>query len=118
VSLIDTAGLSAITSHSDSDKHQFTEQPDKLAPYLTYTDRESYLAFVADWKSTYANLSATIRAGKAQWRAAGSDIPYPLVRDHVANRHLARTLLALRAAGKVDSRAKREAARDGVGVSA
>lgn len=108
---IDTAALLSATPYKESDKHDLAEHPEKLAPFLTYADRDSYLAFVAEWKSVYRNLSAEIRIQKRDWRAAGSDIPYPLQRARNDSRRLARTLLALRAAAKVDSWGKHQAQR-------
>jgi hypothetical protein len=82
-----------------------------LLPFLTYTDRDSYLVWVTAWQVEYRTLSAAIRTEKVAWRAAGSNIPHPLQISLRNHRRLARTLLALRAAGKRDSWAKAQAAR-------
>ena len=95
------------------------------APHLTYTDRESYLAWVTRWQTVYAALSVAQRARKAATREAARAIsrgekPAPTINDGSANwwwspaegKTHARALLALRAAGKVNSWAKRNAARE------
>lgn len=106
---IQTGALLAITPYKVAER--LTADDPKLVPFLTYTDRDSYLAWVAAWKEEYRLTSGAIRIEKRQWRAAGSDIPWPLqvsLRDH---RRAARSLLALRAAGKRDSSARARAAR-------
>lgn len=107
--LIDTAALLSITPYKSADA--LAADDPKLAPFLTYETRDSYLAWVAAWKAEYRALSAAIRAEKLEWRAAGSDIPWQLavsLRDH---KRLARSLLALRHAGKIDSWARAQAIR-------
>jgi hypothetical protein len=79
--------------------------------FFAYTDRESYLVWVAAWKANYRELSLRQRAIKAELRAAGSDLPWGPSREVIENRHYAQLLLGLRAAAKIDSWAKRQAAR-------
>jgi len=92
------------------------------AAHLTYTDRETYLAWVTEWKAVYAALTVAQRARKAAAREAQRTGVAPVApQDTAANptwwwgpaegKTHARALLALRAAGKVDSWAKRNAAR-------
>ena len=83
-----------------------------LIPFLTYVGRAAYLAWVAEWQSLYRTLAVQIRADKVAWRAAGSEIPPQLRFDLFDARSLARTLLALRAAGKRDSWAKAQSQRN------
>ena len=107
--ILELAALLAISPYETKDR--LTADDPALRPFLTYTDRDSYLAWVASWKAQYRALSATIRAEKREWRAAGSNIPRPLQisrRDHT---RIARTALALRAAGKIDSWARAQAAK-------
>jgi hypothetical protein len=89
------------------------------AAHLTYTDRETYLAWVSEWKAIYAALTVAQRARKAARRegqrtgvalAAPQDTTNPTWWWGPAEgKTHARALLALRAAGKVDSWAKRNA---------
>jgi hypothetical protein len=108
-STIDTAALLAASPHKATE-HLEADDP-KLVPFLAYTDRESYLAWVAAWKAEYKSLSATIRTEKREWRAAGSNIPWQLQFSLPNHKRLARTLLALRHAGKADSWARAQAAK-------
>jgi len=78
--------------------------------FFAYTERESYLAWVAAWKANYRELTLRQRAIKAELRAAGSDLPWGPSREVIENRHYAQLLLGLRAAAKIDSWAKRQAA--------
>jgi len=86
------------------------------AEHFTYTDRESYLAWVADWKAAYAALSDAQRGHKAAIRAAAGDAATQATEQatHADGRKQARALLAIRAAAKLDSWAKRNAAKEGV----
>jgi hypothetical protein len=82
-------------------------------PFFTYTDRESYLAWTAEWKRSYADLTADIRdlkrARQALQRSGSYDraAAAPLMRG----KKLARALLALRRAAKRDSWARRNASQ-------
>jgi hypothetical protein len=96
MSAIDTKAVFAATSRREG---KCSADADKIAACFPYTDRASYLGFVAEWKAIYAALSADIRAQKRD-RA-----------DHSRNSRLAFGLLALRTAAKADSWAKRQALR-------
>jgi hypothetical protein len=77
------------------------------AAHFAYTDRESYLAWVAAWKEAYRALSLAQRERKAARRAAGSSVPAQIWWDLYDGAHQAWAMLALRAAAKRDSWAKR-----------
>ena len=84
----------------------------ELARYLAYTDRQSYLDWVAAWKAAYRDLSERLRAEKRAFRESQrSGVPDPIAAGLFPDRRLARALLAIRAAGKRDSWAKAQAAR-------
>lgn len=90
-----------------------------LSTHLTYTDRDSYLAWVIAWKSAYAALSAQIRADKAKCRAqqrAGDSNASRLQVSLHDDASSARMLLALRRVAKTDSWSRALAARAAVGV--
>lgn len=82
-------------------------------PFFEYTDRATYLAWVAGCKAQYGELAAAIRREKA----ARPDLQRAGLYDRAAARPLvearvaARAMLALRRAAKRDSWAKRNAAR-------
>jgi len=46
--------------------------------FFAYTERESYLAWVAAWKANYRELTLRQRTIKAELRAAGSNLPWDL----------------------------------------
>ena len=85
-----------------------------FASFLAYTDRASYLAWVAEWKAVYADLSKQIRADKTECRQMqrcgnerASSMQVRLVDEGIS----ARMLLALRHVAKVDSWSRATAAR-------
>ena len=88
--------------------------------HFTYTDRESYLAWVAEWKATYAALSSAQREHKAAIRAAAGDLATQASEQaaHADGRKQARALLAIRAAAKLDSWAKRNALKEQAAANA
>ncbi len=70
---------------------------------LTFTNRETYLAWRANWRATYKALSAEIREGKqAQANAFRTSDPKAQIiqRDLSANRSLANRLMELRKEAK------------------
>ena len=111
---IDTKALSSSMPWSRDDEVEWgRNEQHELDPFFTFTDRETYFAWVADWKAEYADLSARIRAAKSERRElqrAGAYDP-AAARPLFCDRRLARGLLALRRAAKADSWAKRNAAR-------
>ncbi len=76
-------------------------------PFLTYTDRTSYLKWVADWKSVYRELSVAQRLRKTVIREAGSSASAEQWRALIGGKLHARGMLALRAAAKLDSASRR-----------
>jgi hypothetical protein len=118
--------LLSLRKHQDGGGWTMPEPGDPAwAAHLTYANREGYLGWVKEWKAVYAALSAAQRARKAAEREAARAIsrgekPAPAVNDGSDNwwwsvaegKTHARALLALRAAGKVDSWAKRNANRE------
>ena len=88
--------------------------------HFTYTDRESYLAWVADWKAVYRALSEAQRGHKAAIRAAGGDVATQASEQaaRADGAKQARALLAIRAAAKLDSWAKRSAAKEAAAATA
>lgn len=83
-----------------------------LQPFLTFADRESYLAWRAEWKEAYRDLSAYIRFLRKQFRSEGSDHEVVTVSLLYSNRALARTMLALRHASKVKAEALYQASKE------
>jgi hypothetical protein len=80
---------------------------------LRFTDRESYLAWVAAWKAAYRRVADEIRAQRRIMRdpAAGDlDRGAAMSRRH-SGRIAAFNLLVLRHAGKAESRRRRDACR-------
>lgn len=81
-------------------------------PFLSYTDRATYLAWVTAWKQDYADLTAEIRAMKQQrpelQRAGAYD--KAAVAPYLRAKRFAFALLALRRVAKRDSWEKRRAA--------
>ena len=87
---------------------------DDFAGFLVYTDRASYLAWVADWKITYAELSTQIRSDKAACREMqrAGDINASRLQVKLNDERIsARMLLALRRVAKADSWTRATAAR-------
>src|SRR5436190_14113907 len=82
-------------------------------PFFAYTDRESYLAWVAGWNDDYRQLTTEIRRLKRERPALQRAGAYDSVAAGplVDARQAARALLALRRASKRDSWAKRSAAK-------
>jgi hypothetical protein len=82
-------------------------------PFFTYVDRETCLAWAAEWKADYVELSAEIRRLKrerpALQRAGAYDSA--AVAPLVEARKSARAMLALRRGSKRHSWAKRSAAK-------
>ena len=110
---IDTKALLASMPWSPDDAAEWERNEEhELDPFFTYTDRESYLAWVADWKAEYAALSARIRAEKRERRQLQRAGAYDsaAARPLVCDRRLARAMLALRRAAKRDSWARRSVA--------
>lgn len=85
----------------------------EVARHLTYTDRESYLAWVTEWKAAYRELSAAQRSRKAEIRNAGSSATGSQWWALLDGRTTAQLMLFLRAAAKADSWARHEAERAG-----
>jgi hypothetical protein len=75
-----------------------------LAEALTFTTRDDYLAWVADWKAAYAETADRIRALKRQRSPKNrpeSTTPMQVLTDLYRTRVTAKALLALRKASKV-----------------
>lgn len=79
--------------------------PDKYEQYFTFTDRESYLQWVDNWKHSYATLTKHIRWAKGTEEGdplltyySHPQYVYPL--SALAGRTVARLMLVLRAEGK------------------
>jgi len=108
----DRRALMALWKYSAEEHHYILPEPadPAWAPYIDLASKESYLAWVTSWKAVYAALSVAQRERKAAVANAarqGQIIPW----DDLHNgRSYARTLLALRAAGKIHSWAHRNAA--------
>jgi hypothetical protein len=106
---IDLTALRIATPWTNADDPDWEGR--ELGSFFTYDDRGSYLAWVREWKTEYATLSARIRAQKRErcelQRAGAYDVlaARPLRED----RRLARGMLALRRAAKRDSWTKRNA---------
>jgi len=85
-------------------RHGAMEEDDQaLAPFFAYHDRESYLAWVAEWKELYRGLSVDIRTDKRAIWKADKDATWQQRHALVQQRRLARAMLALRHAAKRDS---------------
>jgi len=94
----------------------FLEEGDAaIQEQLTFTNKEEYLAWRAEWKATYKELSAEIRTLRKQWRAEGSDHDISTHRALFSKRALARAMLTLRHASKKKAQelylAEKEAAK-------
>lgn len=81
-------------------------------PFLTFEDREGYVAWRAEWRKLYAELSVAIREARKTWRAEGSEHDSRLSSALFTNRARARALLALRRASKVRAGELRAAAKE------
>lgn len=86
----------------------------KILALIDLSSKESYLAWVAAWKTEYKACSARIRSARAAFRTAGATgesmsfaVKEPLLRE----RALARTMLTARRAGKRESWARAQAMR-------
>lgn len=78
------------------------EADDKaLQEHLSFTDKATYLEWRAEWREDYRDLSARIRSTRALWRAEGQNHEPAMTNALLAERALARTMLALRKASKV-----------------
>lgn len=81
-------------------------EPDDFKEFLTFTDKDSYLAWVSERKAYYAELTEKIRLSKRVTRdmqRAGSPKAGEMQASLARNGHLARILIALRKAGKKHS---------------
>lgn len=90
------------------------------APFLPFTDRDSYLEWVADWKETYKALSESIRGSKetAKNMARAGDPKAGFAQANaVIKGRQARALLALRRVAKGQSWAMRNAAKYVVSIA-
>ena len=88
------------------------EDSSSIKDYLTYSDRESYVAWRASWKAAYKSTSQKIRELKAQRKLKNRPANVSLVTvlgDLWRQQNIARSLLVIRKAGKEDSRARRAA---------
>jgi len=97
--MIDNQNLVRI-SPWDPNKAIQSDDP-ALEPFLTFTDKDSYLTWRAEWKAEYVELSSRIRALRAVWRSQGSNHAPETHHALFTSRAVARTVLALRAASKV-----------------
>lgn len=97
---------------SKESQAEWEQDASHFAPFMTYTDRESYLEWVKAWKAQYAGLTEAQRATKAKVFPVGfanADDKDIAALHH--QRRLARAMLALRRHAKADSWAKRQAAK-------
>jgi len=87
---------------------------EEIASALTFEGRDGYLAFVAEWKARYAELSAEIRAHKREMKPAyPGDVSYKgnAQSRRETGRWKARRLLTVRKASKVRAASQWESAR-------
>jgi len=87
---------------------------EEIASVLAFEGRDGYLAFVAEWKARYAELSAEIRAHKREMKPAyPGDVSYKGNAQcrRETGRWKARRLLMVRKASKVRAASQWEAAR-------
>jgi len=108
----DRRALMALWKYSAEDHRYVLPEPTDpaWAPYIDLSSKDAYLAWVTSWKAAYAALTVAQRERKAAVANAsreGKVIPWD---DLYNGKGYARTLLALRAAGKVQSWARRNAA--------
>jgi len=90
---------------------------EEIASALTFEGRDGYLAFVAEWKAQYAELSAEIRAHKREMRPAyPGDVSYKGNAQcrRETGRWKARRLLIVRKGSKLRAAVQWEAARKAV----
>jgi hypothetical protein len=83
-----------------------------LEPLLTFSDKASYFAWVAEWKEAYDVISETIRMRKVQRKPryrVGDTTENDVRRALNAKRAVARALLCIRKASKVKSGLQRAA---------
>lgn len=74
---------------------------------LDFTTRETYLEWRSEWRRTYRELSASIRADKAEMRKGGDASMAQSSRE--AGRKLAHWAMEIRVASKEKSGAARQA---------
>jgi hypothetical protein len=96
--MIDSYKLLAKTPHNPN--NALAADDPILQEFLVFDDRESYLAWRAEWKQQYAELSQSIRGLRKEWRAEGSNHNFQLHNNLLRSRALARSMLALRHASK------------------
>jgi hypothetical protein len=85
-----------------------------VAAALVFEDREGYLAFAAEWKAIYADLSKDIRGYKREMKPAyAGDVSYKgnAQSRRQSCREEARALIEVRKASKLRSGLQREASR-------
>lgn len=89
-----------------------SELDEALASHIDLASRESYLAWVAEWKALYRAVAGEIRGHKRDRKTPDVETAALEHFQRERKRHLARTLLALRHYGKRASwRRKLEADR-------
>ena len=112
---MDHEGLRRIWVKAHYD-HLTVEELDShvFGDFFTFDDRDSYLEWVAKWKSEYAAFSKIIRESRATCKnmqraedEKASDVQSSLV----TRSRIARTMIALRKAAKKHSWALREEAK-------
>jgi len=87
---------------------------EEVAAALAFGDRESYLAFVSEWKAIYADLSGEIRAYKREMKPAyKGDVSYKgnAQSRRQSCRDEARAYIEVRKASKLRAGSQWEAAR-------
>lgn len=99
----DLANLGTVVPYQPKDALQVDDP--KLQPFLSFETKEEYLAWRADWRERYADLSVSIRSARKTWRVEGNDHDAQNHNNLFYWRRLARTMLTLRAASKVKAEA-------------
>lgn len=113
--MIDTYNLSTISNWNPD--RALKADDAALQPFLTFETKEEYLAWRAEWRTAYRELSERIRELRPQWRAEGSDHQPQLHHALFTCRALARSMMALRAASKVKAEALYQASKEASAVA-
>lgn len=94
--MIDFYNLTAKAYLNDDGEIRFYRSTDSLDEFLPFQSKDEYLAWRAEWRQAYKELSKDIRERRTAWRAEGQEHD-PVLQGHLSNRRrLARLMLALR----------------------
>lgn len=98
--MIDFYNLVAKAYLDKEGEFKFYRSSDSLDEFLDFETKEQYIAWRAEWRKAYADLSLTIRTARQIWRAEGQEHDFIHQSNLFRYRKLARLMLALRRESK------------------